>query len=50
MLPLVRPGGLILAHNIEMVQDYVRAVTSNPELETVFYMQGGGLGITVKKL
>ena len=50
VLPLVRPGGLILAHNIEMVPDYVRAVTGNPSLETVFYMHGGGLGITVKKL
>lgn len=50
VLPLVRPGGLILAHNIDMVADYVKAVTSNPALETVFYMQGGGLGITLKKL
>jgi caffeoyl-CoA O-methyltransferase len=49
LLPLVRPGGLILAHNIEMVSDYVNAVNSNPDLETVFYMQGGGLGITLKK-
>lgn len=49
ILPLVRPGGLILAHNVEMVPDYVKAVTSNPELETVFYMQGGGLAVTLKK-
>ncbi len=49
LLPLVRPGGLILAHNIEMASDYVKAVTSNPGLETIFYMQGGGLGVTVKK-
>ncbi len=49
LLPLVRPGGLILAHNIGMVSDYVNAVNSNPDLETVFYMQGGGLGITLKK-
>lgn len=48
-LPLVRPGGLLLAHNIEMVPDYVNAVTSSPDLETVFYMQGGGLSITLKK-
>jgi len=47
--PLVRPGGLILAHNIEMVPDYVNAVTTSPDLETVFYMQGAGLGITLKK-
>lgn len=49
LLPLVRPGGLILAHNIEMAPDYVRAVTSNPALETVFYMEGAGLGVTLKK-
>jgi caffeoyl-CoA O-methyltransferase len=49
LLPLVRPGGLILAHNIEMAPDYVQAVNSNPALETIFYMQGGGLGVTVKK-
>ena len=49
MLPLVRAGGLILAHNIDMAPDYVRAVTTNPALETVFYRQGAGLGITLKK-
>jgi len=49
LLPLVRPGGLILAHNVDTAQDYVRAVTTNPELETVFAGDGGGLGITLKK-
>ena len=49
MLPLVRPGGLILAHNLNMVPDYVKAVTSNPDLDTVFYTQGNQLGITLKK-
>jgi len=49
MLPKVRPGGLILAHNIDMAPEYVTAVTTNPELETVFYMEGRGLGITLKK-
>ena len=48
-LPLVRPGGLILAHNVDMVPDYVKAVTSNPALETVFYLQGNELAITLKK-
>lgn len=48
-LPLVRPGGLILAHNIEMAPDYVKAVTTNPDLETVFYMEGNQLGVTLKK-
>jgi predicted O-methyltransferase YrrM len=49
LLPLVRPGGLILAHNVDMVPDYVKVVTSRPDLETVFYMQGGGLAVTLKK-
>lgn len=49
VLPLVRPGGLILAHNVEMVPDYVKAVNANPALETVFYMQGNQLAITLKK-
>jgi caffeoyl-CoA O-methyltransferase len=48
-LPLVRSGGLILAHNIDMAPDYVKAVTSNPALETVFYMQGNQLAVTLKK-
>ncbi len=49
ILPLVRPGGLILAHNVDMVPDYVKVVTSNADLETIFYMEGGGLAVTLKK-
>jgi caffeoyl-CoA O-methyltransferase len=49
VLPLVRPGGLILAHNVDMVPDYVKAVTSRPDLETIFYMEGAGLAVTLKK-
>jgi len=49
VLPLVRPGGLILAHNVEMVPDYVKAVTTSADLETIFYMEGGGLAVTLKK-
>ena len=49
LLPLVRPGGLILAHNVEMVPDYVKAVTTNPGVETIFYMEGAGLSVTLKK-
>ena len=49
LLPLVRPGGLILAHNMDMVPDYVNAVTTNPDLETIFYMEGNKLGVTLKK-
>ena len=36
VLPLVRPGGLILAHNVDMVPDYVKAVTTSADLETIF--------------
>ncbi len=49
VLPLVRPGGLILAHNVDMVPDYVKAVTGNAALDTVFYMQGNELAVTLKK-
>ena len=47
LLLLVRPGGLILAHNVDMVSDDVRAVT-NTELEIIFYMDGGSI-VTLKK-
>ena len=49
-LPLVRTGGLILAHNVGMNGRYVEAITSNPALESVFYMDGCELGVTLKKL
>lgn len=49
LLPLVRPGGLILAHNVDMVPDYVQLVSSRADLETIFYMAGGGLSVTLKK-
>lgn len=49
LAPLVRPGGLVLAHNVDSTGAYDRAVVANPALETLFYMEGGGLGITLKK-
>ncbi|MEP0843527.1 MAG: O-methyltransferase [Phycisphaerae bacterium] len=54
-LPLVRPGGLILAHNTtnsgRNVSDYVKAVTTDPALETVFWNTSDrGMGVTLKKL
>jgi predicted O-methyltransferase YrrM len=49
ILPLVRPGGLILAHNVNMVADYVKVVTNDPNLETSFYMEGNQLAVTLKK-
>lgn len=54
LLPLVRPGGLILAHNTSNVragmEDYLKAVTTNPDLETIFlHEQKQGMGVTLKK-
>ena len=53
LLPLVRPGGLILAHNMASPRPdpaFVQAITTNPELETLFVnMHDQGLGITLKK-
>lgn len=49
LLPLVRPGGLVLAHNSGMAPDYVRLVTSNPDLDTIFDPGGGEMAVTLKK-
>lgn len=49
LLPLVRPGGLIFAHNIGAAHEYVKAITTNPDLETTFFMEGAGMGVTLKK-
>jgi caffeoyl-CoA O-methyltransferase len=48
--PKMRAGGLILAHNTDMVPRYIEAVSSDPQFETVYYLDGGGLAITLKKL
>ena len=49
LLPLLRSGGLILAHNVDMVPDYIKTVQANADLETILYMEGGGLAVTLKK-
>ena len=53
MLPVVRPGGLILAHNMRrppVHPSYLKAITTNPDLDTSFVlMDGAGIGITLKK-
>jgi caffeoyl-CoA O-methyltransferase len=49
LLSLVRPGGLILAHNTDMVPDYIKALMANADLETIFYREGAGLAVTLKK-
>ena len=53
LLPKVRPGGLVIAHNMsEDMADkrYVTAITGNPELETLFVSAGAsGIGVSLKK-
>jgi predicted O-methyltransferase YrrM len=49
LLPLVRPGGLIIAHNINpRMADpkYMEAITTNPDLETIVR---SGVSSTLKK-
>lgn len=53
LLPLVRPGGLIVAHNMKSPPpdpEYLKAITTNPDLETIFLnMHSSGVGVTLKK-
>jgi len=52
LLPKVRPGGLMIAHNITPGMadpKFLEAITTNPDLETVFYTQAGGMSVTLKK-
>jgi predicted O-methyltransferase YrrM len=50
---LVRPGGLIVAHNMASPPPdprYVEAVTTNPAYDTMFLnMHAAGVGVTLKK-
>ena len=51
--PLVRPGGLIVAHNINAGMadpGFIRAITTNPGLDSVFLSVGSsGLSLSLKK-
>lgn len=53
LLPKLRPGGLIIAHNMNQRQAdprFVKAITTNPDLETLFLnLQTSGLSVTLKK-
>jgi predicted O-methyltransferase YrrM len=53
LLPKLRPGGLVIAHNMSERQadpKYLKAITTNPELETVFVSAGAsGIGVSMKK-
>ncbi len=49
LLPLVRPGGLVIAHNITPGMadpKYIEAITTNPNLETIVR---SGVSLTLKK-
>ncbi len=46
LLRLLRPGGLIMADNVAMAEDYVNAITTDPQLDTVFF---GRFAATLKK-
>jgi predicted O-methyltransferase YrrM len=53
LLPLVRPGGLIVAHNMNPGQAdpaYVKTITTNPDIETLLLLrEGAGVSVTLKK-
>lgn len=53
LIPKMRPGGLIVAHNMNTRQahpPFVEAVTKNPKLETLFlHMDNAGVAVTMKK-
>jgi predicted O-methyltransferase YrrM len=54
LLPLVRPGGLIIAHNTtshgKWMEPYLKAVTTDKNLETLFLnVKPAGVGVTMKK-
>ena len=52
VLPLVRPGGLVLAHNVNPRMadtEFGKEITTDPELETLLYMEGNGMSVTLKK-
>ena len=53
LLPLVRPGGLIIAHNMHRPApspDFIKAITTDPELESLFLnMHAAGIAVTLKK-
>ena len=53
LVPLLRPGGLIVAHNMNTRQadpNYLKAITTNPDFETLILLkEGTGVGVTMKK-
>jgi predicted O-methyltransferase YrrM len=54
LLPKVRPGGLLLAHNVTShgrdMKEYLEAITADPALETLYVNRHmSGMSVTLKK-
>lgn len=53
LIPLIRPGGLVVAHNMDRAMadpNYIKAITTDPKLDSVFVNAGAsGISITLKK-
>lgn len=54
LLPLIRPGGLIIAHNTtthaQDIKEYIQAVTKNQNLQTILLnKEDQGIALTLKK-
>lgn len=53
LLPLVRPGGLVVAHNMHRPAPdprFIEDITTNPDLETLFLnMDEAGIAVSLKK-
>lgn len=53
LMPKIRPGGLVIAHNMNPRQahpPFVEAITKDPKLETLFlHMDRAGVAVAMKK-
>jgi caffeoyl-CoA O-methyltransferase len=52
LLPLVRPGGIIMAHNVTPQfadKEFIKLITTSPDLETTFFKEGAGMSVSLKK-
>jgi predicted O-methyltransferase YrrM len=53
LLPKIRPGGLVIAHNINARMadpKFVEAITNNPALDSLLVrLQAGGISVSLKK-
>jgi predicted O-methyltransferase YrrM len=51
LLPVLRPGGLFVTHNIDMAApDYLEAISTDASLESTLVNTGsGGIAVTLKK-